>query len=255
MSERSSYAPGTPCWVDVSSPDVSASAAFYAGLFGWDIVDLGPDAGGYSMCAVRGKNVAGIGPHQDPNSPPAWTTYIASANADATAETAKAAGGMVVLEPFDVFDAGRMCFFIDAAGAFTGVWQAGQHIGAQLVNEPGALCWNELTCRDIEGAKAFYKSVFGWDGVASDAGGFEYVEWQLDGQSVAGMMPMSDAMPSNTPSHWTTYFAVADCDASITKVGALGGGVVVPPMDSPPGRFAVVSDPFGVSFGIIALAS
>ena len=255
MSERSSYAPGTPCWVDVSSPDVSASAAFYAGLFGWDIVDLGPDAGGYSMCAVRGKNVAGIGPHQDPNSSPAWTTYIASANADATAETAKAAGGMVVLEPFDVFDAGRMCFFIDAAGAFTGVWQAGQHIGAQLVNEPGALCWNELTCRDVEGAKAFYKSVFGWDGVGSDAGGFEYVEWQLDGQSVAGMMPMSDDMPSNTPSHWTTYFAVADCDASITKVGALGGGVVVPPMDSPPGRFALVSDPFGVSFGIIALAS
>ena len=255
MSERSSYAPGTPNWVDVSSPDVGASAAFYAGLFGWDIVDLGPDAGGYRMATLRGKNVAGIGPHQDPNSSPAWTTYIASANADATADTAKAAGGMVVLKPFDVFDAGRMCFFIDAVGAFTGVWQAGNHIGAELVNEPGTLCWNELTCRDVEGAKAFYKSVFGWDGVDSDAGGFEYVEWHLDGQSVGGLMPMSDDMPSNTPSHWTTYFAVVDCDVSAAKVSALGGSVVAPPMDSPPGRFAVVSDPFGVSFGIIALAS
>ena len=29
------YAPGTPCWVDVTSPDLDRTTDFYGGLFGW----------------------------------------------------------------------------------------------------------------------------------------------------------------------------------------------------------------------------
>src|SRR5947209_880597 len=127
MTDAPTYAPGTPMWVDLGTGDLEGARAFYGGLFGWDVMDLGPDAGGYGFFMREGNMVGGMGPLQDPQQPPAWSIYIATADADATAEAVRAAGGQVIVEPMDVMDAGRMAIFMDAGGAAFGVWQPQQH--------------------------------------------------------------------------------------------------------------------------------
>src|SRR5215212_7631103 len=172
MPEMTTSAPGTPSWVDRGSPDPGASARVYGELLGWETTEPGPveETGGYRMFTRGGKQVAGLGPLQQEGQPPAWTTYIASDDADATAKAADEAGGQVFTPPFDVMDAGRMTIIADPTGAIFGVWQAGEHHGAQLVNEPGSLCWNELATRDTGAAAKFYDAVFGWQADTQDFG-------------------------------------------------------------------------------------
>jgi predicted enzyme related to lactoylglutathione lyase len=148
-----------------------------------------------------------------------------------------------------------MAVFQDPAGAFLGVWQADRHAGAELVNEPGAFCWNELATRDPDRAGDFYAKVFGWEPHrADDSGGMDYTEFRVGGESIAGMMPMADRYPAGMPPHWMVYFAVGDCDAAVARATDLGATVFVPPQDVPVGRFAIMADPQQAAFAVIALA-
>ncbi|MGH4026544.1 MAG: VOC family protein [Pseudonocardiaceae bacterium] len=249
-----SHEPGTPSWVDLGSPDPAAAAAFYSGMFGWSLVDQGPEAGGYRMASLQDRPVAGLGPQQQPDVPPYWTTYISVSDADAVTKAVQAAGGTVFVEPMDVFDAGRMAMFADPSGAPFAVWQPRSHIGAMLVNEPGTMCWNELATRDTAAAKAFYPATLGWSAVDQKIDGVAYTEWTVAGRTVAGMLPMDDRWPADVPSHWMVYFAVDDTDAATRRAEKLGGTVTVPPTDVPPGRFAVLRDPHGAVFSVIKMA-
>jgi predicted enzyme related to lactoylglutathione lyase len=254
MPERTSYPNGVPSWVDLASPDVDGSVAFYSGLFGWDYAPAGPpeETGGYGMFTLRDKLVAGIGPLQNPTQPPVWSTYIAVDDADATAAKATDAGGQVAMPPMDVMDAGRMAFLIDPVGAFVGLWQAGRHTGAQLVNEPGALGWNELVCREPKKASAFYASVFGWEPAVVHMSGHDYTVLNLDGKAIGGLMTMTDQWPEGIPSHWMAYFVVADADSSALRAQELGGTVAVGPTDvAGAGRIVMISDPSETMFSII----
>lgn len=253
MTERASYEPGVPCWVDLGSPDPAAAAAFYSGLFGWEVAAPGPveETGGYMMATLGGKNVAGLGPQQNPDVPPYWMTYVSVDDVEKTAAIAAQTGATIVVDPFDVLDAGRMAVLIDPVGAALSLWEPRNHIGAQVVNEPGALSWNELTVRDVDTAKAFYAAVFGWEAQSDPLASGNYFEFKLSGKSVAGMMPMTDDWPADMPSHWMPYFATDDTDATAAKVNELGGSVPVPPTDIPPGRFAVLNDPHGAVFSVI----
>lgn len=254
MGERSGYAPGVPCWVDIGT-DVDAAKVFYGALFGWDTQDAGPveETGGYGFFTKGGKVVAGYGPQQNPG-PPFWSTYITVSDADAVAKRVEAAGGNVIVPPMDVMTAGRMAVFQDPSGAFISAWQPGEHIGAQLVNEPGTFCWNELDTRDVEGSKTFYGPVFEWETVTHDAGPMPYTEFKVAGESIAGMMKMPPMIPAEVPPHWLTYFAVDDADAAVAKTQELGGAVRSPIMDVPIGRFCVLADPQGATFAVIKMA-
>jgi predicted enzyme related to lactoylglutathione lyase len=249
-------APGTPSWVDLGTPDIAASKAFYGALFGWTgHTAEQPEAGGYTLFHnADGKEVAGAAPLQNPGQPPAWTTYIAVVDADATTKAATDAGGKVLMPPMDVMDQGRMAILEDPTGAVVAVWQAGAHKGADVFNVPGALSWNELSTRDVPAATRFYTTVFGW-GAKTSEGPPAYTEWQIDGRSVGGMMAMSEEMPASVPANWLVYFAVADCQATVDSAVALGGQVRMPPMTIPQGTFAVLSDPQGATFAVIALGS
>lgn len=260
MPERSSYEPGTPSWVDVSSPDVDAAVSFYEQLFGWEASEAGDpeETGGYRMFTQDGKPVAGAGPIQAEGHPPVWTTYVTVEDADATAEKVKAAGGSVFMEPTDVMTAGRMAIFADPAGAVFAVWEPKEHIGAMIVNEPNSLTWNELRTRDTEGAKAFYAAVFGWDGMAfPDMDG--YTIWTLGGSGPengkGGMIDMAvTPIPDEVPPHWDVAFAVVDADAMAARCAELGGNVIVPAMDISVGRMVGLQDPTGAMFTAIKLA-
>jgi len=257
MSERSSYAPGTPCWVELSSPDVDASVAFYGALFGWDVpVPENPEqTGGYRIALKDGKPAAGMMPQMQEGQPPVWTTYVSAADADAIASAVKAAGGNAIAEPMDVMDLGRMAVFADPTGAVFGTWQPGSFTGAGLVNEPGTIAWNELGTRDTAAAKEFYAAVFGWGAADADMGEIgTYTQWKLGEDSVGGMMDVSGRLPDEIPAHWLTYFAVEDAEAAIETAKQNGGSVSFGPIDIPVGRFAIVQDPHGAVFAVVALS-
>ncbi len=245
MSERTSYPAGTPSWVDIGTPDPTAAAAFYGAIFGWKAeMDPRPEAGGYGMFSIDGKLVAGVGPQQNPDMPPFWTVYVSVDDADATTAKATEAGATVLAGPMDVFDAGRMAVFQDPVGSFISIWQPNQHIGAQLVNQPGTFAWNELATTDVKAATTFYTSVFGW--TLSEHSGDNAALYEVGGNVTCGAHP---AGPGEFPA-WTVWFAVADCDDSAAQAADLGGSVLMPPNDMDFGRGAVIADPQGAVFGI-----
>lgn len=246
MAERTSHAPGTPSWVDLGSPDPTAAAEFYSGLFGWQAeMDPRPEAGGYGLFSLRGKPVAGLGPQTNPDMPPYWAVYVSVADADATLAKVTAAGGTVVMDAMDVFDAGRMGVVQDPVGSFISIWQPNTMIGAALVNEPGTFGWNELATTDLPAASAFYQAVFGW-GLEPHASSDQASIFTVDGGVVCGAHA---AGPGEFPA-WSAWFGSDDVDASAAKAAELGGKVLMPPTDMDFGRGTVIADPQGAVFGI-----
>jgi predicted enzyme related to lactoylglutathione lyase len=250
--EKNSYAAGTPSWVDLGSPDPAGAGAFYSELFGWQIEDLGPDAGGYSMANLRGKPVAGIGPQMNADTAPYWTVYFATADADALAAAVTAAGGQVLAGPMDVFDAGRMVVCADSAGAAFSGWQALNHIGAAFADEAGTTCWHELNSADPARSEVFYGSVFGWKAHEEDVGGSTYHIWRLNDETIGGMMAMDAEMAATVPPSWMPYFAVDDCDTTVALATSKGATVLAPARDIPPGRMAVLADLHGAVFAVLS---
>lgn len=273
MPERDGYMPGVPCWVDTSQPDPDAAVDFYSGLFGWEFEDaMPPDSPGkYFIARLRGGDVAAVGSQPEGAPPMAlWNTYVWVESADDAAARVRQAGGRVLSEPFDVMDAGRMAVFTDPEGAAFCVWQAKQHRGARVVNEPGSLNFNGLQTRDVEAARSFYRSVFGWKTLGL-GGGAEM--WRLPGYGdfleqgnpglrknmaemgapegfedvVAALEPIGDDQ-ANVPAHWSVTFAVDDADAIAARAAELGGEVTVAPFDAPWVRMTVITDPQGATF-------
>jgi len=257
MAEYSSHAPGTFCWPELATTDQKSAVSFYRSLFGWDVNEqpIGPTET-YSIFQLRGKDVGAAytmrAEERQHGAPPHWNAYVTVANADESANRAKALGGTVLAPPFDVMDSGRMAILQDPTGAVFQIWQPKNHIGAKVMREPGAPTWTELATRDPEAAKTFYTSLFGWKEKTSTGGGMTYTEFSIGDTPFAGMMEMNAQMVSmNVPPNWLTYFQVADVDATSNKATDLGAKLAVPPLDIPnTGRFAVIQDPHGAVFAI-----
>jgi predicted enzyme related to lactoylglutathione lyase len=245
------YANGTPCWVDLMVPDQQAALDFYRDLFGWEGEVGPPETGGYSVCTKEGRPVAGIGPLMAPDAPTVWTTYISTDDAPAAYSAVTAAGGKTMTPLMDVMTLGQMAVVEDPAGAVFGIWGYKDFFGAQVVNEPGALVWNECNTRDAAASKAFYTSVFG---VGYHEAEFApgYQEVQVDGRTVGGLQQMSEEMfGTEVPSHWLTYFAVDDADSTLDAAVKRNATVIMPATDTAVGRIATVRDPWGAVFSII----
>ena len=272
MSERDGYIPGVPCWIDTSQPDPEAAVGFYSGLFGWEFENVMPPGspGEYFIGRLRGLDVAAVAAQPEGGPPTAvWNSYVWVDSADETAAKVRDAGGKVLTEPFDVMDAGRMAVCADPEGAAFCAWQARNHRGARLVNEHGALNFNILNTRDLEGAKAFYGAVFGWQ-TMTVGGGTEM--WTLPAYGdhleeltpglreqmaamggppgfedvVASINPIPDDQP-DVPPHWSVTFATDDAEATAAKATELGGKVLVPPFDGPWVRMTLIADPGGAT--------
>jgi len=256
MTEMTAYTPGTFCWIDLGASDAVAAKKFYTDLFGWQAVDMpaGPDMT-YTMFQIDGKDVAGMYQQgqDEQDIPPHWNSYVSVASVEEIAAKAKSLGGTVMVEPLDVFESGRMTILQDPTGGVVAAWQPQRHIGAQLVNQPGTLCWNELATRDWQKAAEFYTQLFGWTAQTQPMAGTEYTVFSNGDRMAAGMIQMTPEW-GDIPPHWMVYLTVTDCDASAEKVTALGGKVLVPPTDIPDmGRFAVAQDPQGAAFSFIKL--
>jgi predicted enzyme related to lactoylglutathione lyase len=272
MTIRDSYPPGVPCWVERLIPDVEGAKSFYSGVFGWEFVGPGPmpgdPPGQYFIARLGGLDVAGIGtrPAGAADGAPAWTTHVAVASADDAAATAEAAGGEILVGPFDVPPAGRLAVLQDPSGATFCVWQAGQREGAQLVNEPGAWAMSLLSTGDPESARAFYGRLFGWEAEPFDAGpGAEVWLWRRPGylggkpeqpvprDVVAAMMRSPDEAGAGAPSNWGVDFWTADADAAAAAAPVLGGRVVAPPSEAAGFSRTILADPDGAVLSVSQL--
>ncbi|HWK27910.1 MAG TPA: VOC family protein [Solirubrobacter sp.] len=257
MPERDGYAPGTPSWVDLATPDVDGAADFYGALFGWSADPAGSieQTGGYRFFRSGGHKVAGLSPLMDEQQPVMWSTYFDTDDVDALAARVTEFGGTSLFEPMDVMDSGRMGFFVHpAAGAFGG-WQAGTHKGAELVNEPGSLIWNTLVTPEVDAASDFLRVVFGLRTEHQRIGPRDFPLLMLGDHGVAGLMPPPPEIPPGTPAFWLVSFAVTDVDATVALAAERGGAVLSEPADVEGlGRLANLSDPWGAAFSVIVLA-
>jgi predicted enzyme related to lactoylglutathione lyase len=253
MGERTQYSPGTFSWTDLSTTDQEAGKAFYAGLFGWTYDDQPAGPGiTYSMAMIGDKYVAAISPQpqqqRDAGAPPAWNSYITVQDADQALARAKELGATVHAEAFDVMEAGRMGVVQDPQGAYFLVWQPKQHIGAGLVNAPGALSWNELGSPDLDGSQSFYGGLFGWTFEAMGGADPPYLVIKTaDGHNNGGIRPPA---PPGTPPFWLVYFATSDIEASLAQAQELGGNALVGATDIGIAKIAVVQDPQGAVFAL-----
>ncbi|MFC4950545.1 VOC family protein [Pseudonocardia sp. GCM10023141] len=240
---------GTPCWVDLAVPDLDAAKAFYSSVVGWTFVDSGAEFGHYSIAQTDGQAAAAIGPLQQEGQPSDWTVYLATADADATAKLITEHGGSLMFEPMEIPGNGRMAIAIDPTGGVFGIWQAIGMTGFGIANEPGSVTWTDARLTDPVAGKAFYSAVFGYTFDPIPGAPDDYSVFSVDGETRGGMGGMMGG-PQDAPSHWLSYFSVAEVDAAITTLTASGGTLLVPAEDTPFGRMAVVSDPFGATFSL-----
>ncbi|MDF9816556.1 VOC family protein [Streptomyces sp. SPB162] len=256
MSEVTApYEPGTPCWIDLMVPDQQAALDFYRDLFGWQ-GEIGPEEfGGYSICTLKGKPVAGMmksmAMGDQPPPPPTWSSYFCTADADATQAAITANGGTLIAPAMDVSDLGRMLVAADPQGAVFGAWQPKEFPGAAIVNEPGALVWNQLSTPDPKGAGDFYQAALGLE-AAPMPDLPEFTGFQVKGRTIGGVQGMEN-LPEGVPPHWLVNFCVDDVDSTVAALVRAGGSVMAPPFDMDKvGRMAVVLDPQGAAFAVVA---
>jgi hypothetical protein len=249
MGEVDRYPQGTFSWIDLGTTDVEGAKAFYGGLFGWQLEDLSTARGGYTMCSLQGRDVAGIRRHAEDEGT-SWGSSITVEDTDRATARARELGATVLAEPFDVPDAGRTAVLRDPSGAVVSLWQPQGHAGAGLVNEVGTWTWNELVTPDLPAATAFYAQLFGW-GAQNIPGPLPRTSYSLGDLLVGG--GHAPTPQEGEAARWTISFMVADADQSAARTQELGGSVLLPPIDILVGRFAIVADPAGASFSISAV--
>jgi hypothetical protein len=270
MSERETYEPGVPCWVETLQPDPEAAMTFYGELFGWEFAGPGgmpqPD-GRYYVARLAGSDVAGVGcqPAEIAGGPAAWTTQVSVENVDAAAGRVRRAGGDVIAGPMDVAPAGRLAVVTDPNGAVLCMWEAGDRAGAQRINEAGAWSMSILNTPNGDSAEGFYGTVFGWQAETLDPErGLKL--WRLPGyvggepsqpvpRDVVAVMAAANGNGTggHGPAHWAIDFWVDDADRAVERAIAGGGTVIVPVHEIPMFRQAVIADPWGAAFSISQL--
>ncbi|WP_157430402.1 VOC family protein [Actinomadura macra] len=258
------YVAGDPCWADLATPNLGASTAFYRELFGWTSYTLTVDAFGdyemFTLGGAQGPTVAQMQSLADDTQPPSWTCFVYSDDVEVTLQAVLDVGGSTLVEPTALANLGRMAVCADTQGADFGIWEGWDHPGADVMDEPSAMCWFELCCVDTEEAKRFYGQVFGWKGLdrtydrwrAADQTYYPsvYTDWIHGNRPLAGMFFMDELWSERQPAYWIPYFWVADCDASTARAVELGAAIEIPPNDAVHGRFSIVTDPTGARLGI-----
>jgi predicted enzyme related to lactoylglutathione lyase len=257
MAIMTEYAHGQFSWIDLMARDMVAACEFYGKLLGWKHVPMETHGGPpYHQFELDGQSVGGIGQMsaemKSHGIPPTWNSYVNVDDIETVVAKAKELGATVTVPVTKVTDAGWLAYVQDPAGATIAFWQKNQNIGAQLLNAPGALCWNELSTNDIEKARSFYGSLLGWEFVDNPHSPTKYYLIKNQGKDNGGLMQMDEQF-GDSPPHWMIYLSVTDADATASKTTQLGGHVYVPPFDTIVGRLAVLADPQGATFSVITL--
>lgn len=257
------FVQGSPCWLDLGAPDVGAASRFYSTVLGWEFQSYGPDGGDYGVFRHDGKIVSGIGKLTEEGARSAWMIYFNTPDAEATARTVEEAGGTVRVAPMDADGEGRMAQFTDPQGGQFAVWEPGKMKGVEAADAAGSLSWTELYTTDVDAARDFYGTLFGWQTDAMDLPGGGGTYWLITPSGLdqermhGGMMqlPAEQLELTGGKAYWHPVFAVADCDTTVARVTDNGGTVQMGPEDAEGvGRLAVCVDPAGADFVVLTPA-
>lgn len=251
MAQRESYKQGVPSWVDLTTDNLEASKAFYRHVLGWDYTEVSFGAATYTMATLGGKRVAGLMQQSEEQiehgPPPRWNTYLAVDDVSGVSEAVSGLGGQLLMPPVELADAGTMAAIADRSGTLVGLWQANSHTGAEVVNEPGALIWNELVTDDVTAAASFFSDLVGWTTAEIETSTGPYTLFSIDGESAGGI---SQKLYDHIQTHWETYFNVSSIDDMLGIVGETDG-LIDEPTDIGFGRVAAVRDPQGAVFHVM----
>ncbi|WP_055591504.1 VOC family protein [Peterkaempfera griseoplana] len=255
------FVPGSPAWLDLGTPDLTATARFYGAVFGWEFRSEGPAAGAYGLFRLDGKVVAGLGRLTEDGARSAWMLYFHTQDAEAVAESVRRLGGAVRMAPGDAGEEGRLAQFTDPQGGQFAVWQPLKTAGVELVDQPGGLCWTELYTTDAAGAKEFYGGLFGWTTQDIPMPGGAPGTYSMLVPAGCPAERMHGGLMELPPEHlayagsratWHPVFASADCDATVARVKEHGGSVLMEPEDVPGvGRLGFCMDPAGADFVVL----
>jgi len=249
MPKKTDYSDGAPAWLELSVPDLERAKAFYGALFGWTFKTDETTPRRYTDALQDGAKVAGLAEiPAGSGQPTVWATYLAASDVDTTAEEAVQLGGQLLAGPFDVPGRGRAAVVRDSTGGAIGLWQAGEHIGAEVINELGATCWHEVLTNDLAAADDFYTALFPYALQVVDD---QTTILRLDEQPVGGRRKIAENLQGFVPPHWEGYFWVPDTAAAAARIVELGGKVRFGPVNTPHGPLAGVTDPFGAHFTVI----
>ncbi|MEW1700328.1 MULTISPECIES: VOC family protein [unclassified Streptomyces] len=256
MTEATRRTPGTPCWVSLMVHGLDATQEFYRALFGWEFEPGPQHLGPYVRALLDGEEVAGIGQlPPDRHLRIAWTPYLASDDADETAESIRCCGGTVAVGPLDAGEAGRMALCSDPVGAVFGVWEADAHHGTATAGPPGTPVWNELLTYETSSVGKFYRAVFGHEVEPVVSADHDWATLHVDGVPVASLHGVGSALPRDRGPHWMTYFETVDVDTAARLAVELGGQLLRPPYEARTGRVAQVTDPEGAVFALVRSAA
>ncbi len=256
MPEMTRHEFGTFNWLDLSTTDIEGAKAFYGAMFGWEFEPQVVEGELiYTVCTLNGLEVCGLEGTMGEDDPPRWNVYTCVEDVDATSNRAVELGGKIEIGPMDIFDAGRMSFISDPQGARLGLWQPREHLGVQVMFEPGTFMWAEIMTWDAEATNAFYKGLHGWDTVA-DHNNPNYTLYVPGGDAsrsvyLAGQLAMDENFDKSIPTYWGIYLQVSDTAETLRRCVELGGEQVMPATEIAQGNFAVMKDPQGAYFNVL----
>jgi predicted enzyme related to lactoylglutathione lyase len=244
---------GKVIWVDLVTPDLAASKRFYTGLFQWTYSEIHSRSTDFALAMLNGHPVCGIVQRTPPageRRQPAWLTFIAATDVDATQQQVLQHGGQVLFAPHAYPQRGRQAVFTDPQGAVFAVLASSSGDPPDILASPGEWIWSSLIARDPGSDAAFYQSLFGYEVFESPNGdGSEHLILSTEDYARASVngLPEGHHHP-----HWLNFVRVLDTVQMSTTVTQLGGRVLVEPrLDRHGGRVAVVADPSGAPFGLL----
>ena len=240
------HTPGVFVWHELHTQDVAKSQAFYSSLFGWSFAHAAMPGMDYHMIQIGEKQIGGMCALDNKDVPPHWAGYISVPNVDKAIETAKTAGGGVIVEAMDIPTVGRFAVIADPQGAAASLFT---HVdGDPVGHETGAgeFCWDQLITSDVQAGAAFYEKVVGWT-----------TAWPAPGMGLFKMGDLHEASimeaPQGVPPHWLTFIEVTDLAAAQQKAEGLGAKTMMANLPAGEwGQFTVIQDPSGTFLALFA---
>jgi uncharacterized protein len=246
-------------WIELMTSDPKAAEGFYSKVVGWSAKDSGQPGMSYTLLSMGATMMGGLMAIPEEakrmGAGPIWLGYIAVDDVDAYAAKITAAGGRVLKEPTDIPGMLRFAVVADPyMTAFMIMKGFGDppEGGMPAPGTPGSVGWRELHAGALDGAWAFYSSLFGWTkGDAMDMGpDGKYQLFNIDRVQSGGMMTKMATIPAP---FWLYYFNVPKLDSCVEAITANGGQIANGPMQVPGGQWIVQAiDPQGAMFALVA---
>jgi hypothetical protein len=244
---------GKLVWADLFTSDPEGASKFYTGLLGWTAVSLDQHGKSYTVFSNNGHPVAGLAEHsvKKAGTPSRWIGYIAVNDINGTVSVVEKEGGVVHASVRKFPKRGYQAIVGDSEGVPVGLLQSSSGDSPDSEPQPGDWNWFELYVKNPKVASGFYKDALGFDVSIDDRGSskneFILASGGVSRGGIAAAPDGDDVHPS-----WLGVIRVADLDATLAKVPALGGEVLVKPHSSEFGsRFAIILDSTGGTVGLV----